>query len=97
MVLINSNFDPNVQIVQTDQGRWIILNVLMQIVLNRYGLLTYTVQIMMIQASLKIYIRIYQPDTDTRLYYYGGGFSQDLKYLYGLERKSHYKLSPSGT
>ena len=27
---INSNFDPNVQIVQTDyQGRWIILNMLL--------------------------------------------------------------------
>ena len=30
MVLINSNFDPDVQIVQTDhQGRWIILNLLL--------------------------------------------------------------------
>ena len=30
MVLINNNFDPNVQIVQTDpQGRWIILNMLL--------------------------------------------------------------------
>lgn len=27
---------------------------------NKYGLLTYTVQILMIQASLKIYIRIDQ-------------------------------------
>ena len=42
MVLINSNFDPNLQIVQTDhQGRWIILNMLLakkQIwLINRYG------------------------------------------------------------
>jgi hypothetical protein len=42
MVLINSNFDPNVQIVQTDyQGRWIILNMLLdnkQIwLINLYG------------------------------------------------------------
>ena len=30
MILINSNFDPNVQIVQTDhQGRWTILNMLL--------------------------------------------------------------------
>ena len=50
MLLINSNFDPNVQIVQTDhQGRLIILNMLLD---NK--------QIKMIQASFKIYIRIYQ-------------------------------------
>jgi hypothetical protein len=31
ITLINSNFDPNVQIVQTDpQGRWIILNMLLE-------------------------------------------------------------------
>ena len=43
MVLINNNFDPNVQIVQTDpQGRWIILNMFLdnkQIwLINLYGL-----------------------------------------------------------
>ena len=42
MVLINSHFDPNVKIVQTDpQGRWLILNTLLdhnQIwLINLYG------------------------------------------------------------
>ena len=42
MILINSNFDPNVQIVQIDtQGRWIILNMVLdhkQIwLINLYG------------------------------------------------------------
>ena len=58
MVLINNNFDPNVQIVQTDpQGRWIILNMLLDNkqtwLINLYGLNNDN------QASLKIYIRIY--------------------------------------
>ena len=57
-MLINSNFDPNVQIVQTDpQVRWIILNTLLnhkQIwVINLYGPNNDD------QASLKIYIRMY--------------------------------------
>ena len=42
MVLINSNFDTNVQIVQTDpQGRWMILNMLLDNkhiwLINLYG------------------------------------------------------------
>jgi exonuclease III len=42
MVLINNNFDPNVQLVQTDpQGRWIILNMLLDNkhiwLINLYG------------------------------------------------------------
>ena len=54
---MNSNFDPNVPIVETDhQGRWIILNMLLDNIqiwlINLYGPNN--------DASLKIYIRIYQ-------------------------------------
>jgi hypothetical protein len=58
MILINKNFDLNVQIIRNDsQGRWVLLN--MKVDEKCFGSLIYMVQIRMIHTSSKTFIPIY--------------------------------------